>query len=73
LKRIANDDTANAGHDLIEYANRMGYLFGEKEYRFLHQTALKRNLYPAQIAWKRKINRRIRSKTVVNKRTDRSF
>ena len=26
---------------------------------------------PAQIAWKRKINRRILSKTVVQKRTDR--
>lgn len=71
LKRIADDETANANHDLIEYAYRMGYLFGEKEYRFLHQTALKRNLSQAQIDWKRKINRRILSKTVVQKRTAR--
>jgi hypothetical protein len=71
LKRIANDETANANHDLIEYAHRMGYLFGENEYRFLHHTALKRNLSPAQISWKRKINRRILSKTVVQKRTSR--
>lgn len=71
LKRIAADETANANHDLIEYAYRMGYLFGENEYRFLRQTALKRNLSPAQLDWKRKINRRIISQTVVNRRTIR--
>src|SRR3546814_6048242 len=58
LKRIAKDVSANANNDLIEHAFRMGYLFGEKEYRFLKQTALKRNLSPAQLAWKQKINRR---------------
>src|SRR3546814_12092406 len=69
LKRIAKDVSANANNDLIEHAFRMGYLFGEKEYRFLKQTALKRNLSPAQLAWKQKINRRILSKTIVQRRS----
>src|SRR3546814_2546999 len=68
LKRIAKDVSANANNDLIEHAFRMGYLFGEKEYRFLKQTALKRNLTPAQLAWKQKINSRIISKTIVQQR-----
>lgn len=71
LRRIAADDTANANHDLIEHAYRMGYLYDEKEYTFLKQTALKRNLSAAQIAWKRKINRRILLQTVVKRRTQR--
>jgi len=69
LKRIAKDISANPNHDLIEHAFRMGYLFGEKEYRFLKQTALKRNLSLAQLAWKQKINRRILSKTIVQRRS----
>ncbi len=69
LKRIAKDDTANANHDLIEHAFRMGYLFSEKEYTFLKQTARKRKLSPAQLSWKQKINRRIVSKTVVRRRS----
>lgn len=48
----------------------MRYLFGEKEYRFLKQTALKRNLSPAEVAWKQKINRRILSKTIVQRPGD---
>lgn len=71
LKRIAKDLTANANNDLIEHAYRMGYLYGEKEYVFLKQTMLKRNLSSAQIEWKKKINRRIVSQTVVRKRTTR--
>lgn len=71
LKRIAKDPTANANNDLIEHAYRMGYLYGEKEYVFLKQTMLKRNLSSAQIEWKKKINRRIVSQTVVRKRTTR--
>jgi hypothetical protein len=71
LRRIAADDTANANHDLIEHAYRMGYLYDEKEYTFLKRTALKRNLSAAQIAWKRKINRRILLQTVVKRRTRR--
>ncbi|TMJ12369.1 MAG: hypothetical protein E6G94_13970 [Alphaproteobacteria bacterium] len=69
LKRIAKDNSANANNDLIEHAFRMGYLFGEKEYRFLKQTMLKRHLSPAQVAWKQKINRRILSKTIVQRRS----
>ena len=71
LKRIAADDTANANRDLIEHAYRMGYLYGEKEYSFLLQTALKRKLSPAQMAWKQKINRRILAQTIVQRRTQR--
>jgi len=71
LKRIAKDLTANANNDLIEHAYRMGYLYSEKEYTFLKQTMLKRNLSKAQIDWKMKINRRIVSQTVVRKRTQR--
>lgn len=71
LKRIARDNSANANFDLIEYARKMGYLYSDKEYHFLHQTAMKRNLSEAQLEWKRKINRRILSKTVVSRRTQR--
>lgn len=71
LKRIAKDLTANANSDLIEHAYRMGYLYSEREYIFLKQTMLKRNLSKAQIDWKVKINRRIVSQTVVRKRTNR--
>ena len=71
LKRIAHDDTANANYDLIEHAYRMGYLYSEKEYRFLSQTVRKRVLSQAQLDWKRKINRRILAQTVVQRRTKR--
>jgi hypothetical protein len=71
LRRIAADDTANANNDLIEHAYRMGYLYDDKEYHFLKQTMLKRKLTDKQIAWKRKINRRILAQTVVKRRTQR--
>ena len=71
LKRIAQDDTANANADLIEHAYRMGYLYSEKEYHFLLQTARKRILSQAQLNWKRKINRRITAQTIVQRRTKR--
>jgi hypothetical protein len=71
LKRIAQDDTANANNDLIEHAYRMGYLYSDKEFRFLLQTARKRILSQAQLAWKRKINRRILAQTIVQRRTKR--
>lgn len=70
-KRIAQDDTTNANHDLIEHAWRMGHLYSEKEYHFLLQTARKRNLSQAQLNWKRKINRCILAQTIVQRRTKR--
>lgn len=70
LKRIAEDISSNANNDLIEHAYRMGYLFGQKEYSFLKQTVLKRNLSAAQIAWKKKINQRILSKVIVRRRSE---
>ena len=71
LKRIAQDDSANANIDLIEHAYRMGYLYNEKEYHFLLQTARTRILSQAQLNWKRKINRRILAQTIVQRRTKR--
>jgi hypothetical protein len=70
LRRIAEDETANANADVIEYANQRGFLY-DKEYAFLMSTRLKRSLSAAQMEWKRKINRRIRNKIVVQKRTQR--
>lgn len=70
LKRIAEDDKANANEDVIEYANERGFLF-DKEYDFLMDTRRKRSLSPKQIEWKRKINRRIINQIVVQKRTQR--
>ncbi len=70
LKRIAEDESSNANEDVIEYANERGFLF-DKEYDFLTDTRLKRKLSSKQIAWKRKINRRIINQTVVKKRTQR--
>lgn len=56
---------------MIEHAWRMGYLYSEKEYRFLLQTVRKRSLSQAQLDWKRKINRRILAQTIVQRRTRR--
>lgn len=71
LKRLAKDVTANANVAVIDYAWKSGYLFGEKEYNFLMQTTHSRMLSPKQAAWKKKINRRILSSTVVRKRSAR--
>lgn len=67
LRRIADNPRANANLDVIEHANKLGYLF-PGEYTFLLQTRLKRKLSAAQLAWKEKINRRIINQTVVRKR-----
>ena len=71
LKRIAKNNGANANNDVIEYAFKSGYLFGEIEYNFLKQTKNGRKLSDKQTEWKRKINLRILSHTVVQKRTTR--
>jgi hypothetical protein len=70
LKRIAEDEKANANEDVIEYANERGFLF-DREYDFLLETRRKRKLTPKQIEWKRKINRRIIQQIVVQKRSQR--
>ncbi|MBS0179163.1 MAG: hypothetical protein JSR20_10430 [Nitrospira sp.] len=70
LRRIAENDTTNANADVIEYANERGFLY-DKEYEFLMSTRLKRTLSDKQKAWKRKINRRILNKIVVQRRTSR--
>jgi len=66
LKRIAQDDTANANEDLIIHAYQLGYIY-EKEYLFLIQTKNKRKLSDKQIAWKKKINQRITNQTIVRR------
>jgi hypothetical protein len=68
LKRIAADDTANANEDLIHHAYKFGYIY-ESEYKFLMDTRFKKKLSTKQIVWKRKINRRIINKTVVQRRS----
>ena len=68
LRRIAEDDTANANEDLIYHAYKFGYIF-EAEYKFLMDTRLKRKLSEKQLSWKKKINLRITNKTVVQRRT----
>lgn len=67
LRRIIDDDSANANEDLIIHAYQFGYIY-ESEYKFLMQTRRKRILSAKQIEWKRKINRRIVNQTVVRKK-----
>ena len=70
LRRIMDNPEANANEDLIRYAKQMGFLYDDKEYRFLLQTKNKRKLSAKQLAWKRKINRRILDKIVVTKKNN---
>lgn len=67
IKRISLDETANANEDLIIHAYNLGYIYDEKEYNFLMQTKNKRILSDKQMAWKKKINRRIIKQTVVRR------
>lgn len=69
LKRIVNNRSANANADLIEHAQKFGYLY-ENEYEFLMQTRNKRKLSDKQLAWKQKINRRIVNQIVVRRRRE---
>lgn len=66
LKRIAANPSANANEDLITHAYQLGYIY-EREYKFLMDTRRKRVLSEKQLAWKKKINRRIINKTVVRR------
>jgi hypothetical protein len=66
LRRIVGDESANANEDLIDHAYHLGYIY-EREYDFLMETRFKRRLSSKQLTWKRKINRRIISQTVVRK------
>ena len=67
LKRIRNDQYANANEVLIRYARDRGYLYDGEE-KFLMSTKRKRNLSQKQLEWKRKINRRILEQIVVKRR-----
>lgn len=66
LRKIIEDETANANEDLIIHSYQFGYIH-ESEYQFLMQTKRKRILSTKQIEWKKKINRRIVNQTVVQK------
>ncbi len=68
LKRIAKDPYANANLDVIEHGLKLGFIY-ESEYAFLVSTRNKRKLSQKQLEWKRKINRRIVEKIVVQRRT----
>lgn len=70
LKRITLDKSANPNEDLIKHAYELGYIF-EREYDFLMSTRRKRKLSEKQMEWKKKINKRIISKTVVQRRSSR--
>lgn len=67
LRRIIDDETANANEDLIIHACKFGYIY-ESEYKFLMKTKRKIVLTEKQLEWKRKINRRIVLQTVVRKK-----
>lgn len=67
LRRIKEDPKANANLEVIEYADRMGYLF-ENERQFLLSTVRKRKRSEKVVTWKEKINRRIIAQTVVSRR-----
>lgn len=68
LRRLIEDETANANEDLIIHSYQLGYIF-EEEYQFLMQTRKKRILSSKQLEWKKKINRRIINQTVVRRNT----
>lgn len=70
LKRIKDNPQANANLAVIEYAEERGFLF-DKEPQFLRSTILKRSLSTPQLSWKEKINQRILSQIVVQRRTTR--
>lgn len=67
LKRIVQNPSANPNEDLIIYADEFGYIYSKEEYQFLMNIRHKRNQSQKQIAWKKKINRRIINKIVVQK------
>jgi hypothetical protein len=68
VRRIAQNRRANANEGLIKFARNCGYLY-DGEYEFLMQTRRKRKLSHRQVAWKKKINRRILNKIVVQRRS----
>ena len=69
LKRIQKDVEANANEAVIEYANKLGIL-SAGDYKFLHDTKLKKKPSEKQLAWKVKLNRRILAKIAVMQRGD---
>ena len=69
LKRIKKDVSARISKNVIEYAWRKGYLWGNEEKSFLLSIAQKQNrrLTEKQLAWKQKIRRRIIKQIYVSK------
>ncbi len=68
LRRIIKDRNANCNYDLIVHAYHLGYIY-DGEYKFLMDIQRKRSLSFKQREWKKKINNRIVSQTVVKKPT----
>lgn len=65
MKKIRKNQEAKPNRDLIEYALRRGFLYGDNEYEFLRNIEERRNLSERQKHWLSKINRRIIEKIVV--------
>lgn len=59
LKRIIKNQDANINKALFEFAKQRDWFKSPKEEGFILQTMNKRNLSPAQLSWKQKINWRI--------------
>lgn len=62
LRKIMADDSKMPNIALIGLSARLGYLYDEREYKFLTDNVRKRNLSEKQINWLKKINRRIINK-----------
>jgi len=67
LRKIIKNINANPNKDLINYANKKGFLYGENEYKFLISLKGKSKLSDKQKSWRKKINRRIINETKVKK------
>ena len=67
FKKIRENPKSQPNRDLIEYAFRRGYLYSEKEYKFLKDIEKIATLSEKQIKWLCFINRRIANKIVVTK------
>lgn len=73
LKKIKEDINANANEALINYAWGLGYLYGEKEYKFLMDIKNKRRFTARQSEWKEKINKRILAGKIVKSEYKNNF
>lgn len=67
IKRLRKNPESNPNQDVIDFAWKFGYLYGENEYNFLCDIKRKRKLTPDQESWRAKANRRILKGIVVRR------